>query len=167
MKFALAAMVLACVGCSVTVREKESSTVDDRPPEASGDYLPATYYLAFEPGRVPENWRPCVMTEAAAGASGQAQMTDTHTNDKFYTSKFVRTRPATAADITVGAKVYVMVQWGVALREKGAAARQFKQPECEWLETTVTGTQGLDAGLFQAPHRETNDIHISNARVAK
>jgi len=184
MKRIMAGMVVATLfaaaGCKKTIVVQQDDPWDapremsgdppesarmDPPPKKAGDYMPAEYYLAFEAGRVPENWVPCLMTEPAAGASGEAGMTDVRTKHKFFTAKFMRTRPAMASDIKIGAKVFVLVQWGVAARLGGSAARNFRSTEHEWLETTVTGTQGLDSGLFQAPHRETGDIHISNARV--
>lgn len=181
----LVALMLFAAGCktgeSRTQTSKDNLNASDQDKEPANtkestaeptdttpaDYMPAEYYLAFQEGRVPEHWRSCLMTSEPAGASGEAEMTDVTDNSKFFTSKFLKTRPATAEDIKVGATVYVLVKWGVAVRENGAAAAYFKERSHEWLETTVTGTEGLDSGLFQAPHREQNDIPISNARVAE
>lgn len=145
---------------------KGKSGKGGKPAPRGGDYMPGHLYLAKKGAR----WQPAVMHNKPSGKKGEAHFTDVRTNDKWWTSDFVNTRPATKEDIKVGTRVFVINLWdkGHQYKTAGQAAKWWKDRFTYWDDSTVSDTVGLEQGIFQAPAAgKMRDVHLSNVRVVE
>lgn len=153
----------AC-GAKVEGAAPAPSAAQGQAPAPEGDYLPQNTYLAKLRGE----WFVCIQKSPPSGEKKEAEFAASNAKNIFWTSKYCKTRPAKPEDIKAGTVVYVPNLWyfDESFKTAGAAAKLWKSEYSYWIETVVTGVEGLDRGFFQAPVQGNEDIHVSNARVA-
>lgn len=153
----------AC-GAKVEGAAPAPSAPQGQAPAPEGDYLPENTYLAERHGK----WFVCIQKSPPSGEKKEAEFAAANAKDIFWSAKYRKTRPAKPEDIKTGTVVYVpnVEFFSDSLKTPGAGAKRWKSEYSYWIETVVTGVEGLDQGFFQAPVDGNKDIHVSNARVA-
>ncbi len=133
------------------------------PASAAADYMDPSYVLAQDHTW----WYASLVKTQASGEKKEAEFLNVASNKAFWSAKFTRTRPARLEDIKVGATIYVpnVNFHNESFKTIGAVTKVWKSEYTHWHEATVTGLQGIEGGILQAPVDGSKDIHVSNVRV--